>query len=94
MSEPTIEPTPVQTAFLVVVDNNGVISVHTDALPAVSVSRTATLYDVETYGSQLVRNVGRILTAGTLQAYDNLSADPTPADRVSEALTKRLEDQE
>jgi hypothetical protein len=32
--------------------------------------------------------------AGTLQAYDNLSADPTPADRVSEALSKRLEDEE
>jgi len=88
------DPTPVQTAFLVVVDNDGVISVHSEALPAVTVSRVASLYDIETYGSQLVRNVGRILAASTATALSTMSQEPSPADRVADALTRRLEDQE
>lgn len=88
-TETATEPVPVQTAFFVVVDTNGVISVHTDKIPTVTVSREATLYDVETYASQLVRNVSRLMTAQVMVQALTPPAEPTPAERVSEALQKR-----
>ena len=89
MSENT-EPTPVQTAFFVVVDKQGVISVHTSENPSVTMDREATLYDIETYASQLVRNVSRLLTA---QVTKNvlLPSEPAVSERVAEALKSRKE---
>ena len=89
MSENT-EPTPVQTAFFVVVDKQGVISVHTSEIPSVTMDREATLYDIETYASQLVRNVSRLLTA---QVTKNvlLPSEPAVSERVAEALKSRKE---
>ena len=90
MSEQTPEPTQVQTAFFVVVDQQGVISVHTSEIPAVTMSREATLYDIETYASQLVRNVSRLLSAQmTRQVLQPI--EPAVSDRVAEALKSRKE---
>jgi len=86
------QPVPVQTAFFVVVDTDGIISVHTSEIPSVTMSREATLYDIETYASQLVRNVSRLITAQMVTQAVNPPAPPSVADRVSEALKKRGED--
>ena len=91
MSEQTPEPVPVQTAFFVIVDLDGIISVHTNEIPAVNLSREATLYDIETYGSQLVRNVGRVINTQMTLAAIQPVAEPSAADRVAEALKKREE---
>lgn len=87
----TPEAVPVQTAFFVVVDTDGVISVHTDKIPAVTMSREATLYDIETYGSQLVRNVSRLITAQMVVQAVTPPTEPTVADRVADALKNREE---
>lgn len=92
MSAEATEPTPVQTAFFIVVDTDGVISVHTDTIPAVTMSREATLYDIETYASQLVRNVSRLITAQMVVRSITPASEPTVADRVAEALKNREED--
>jgi hypothetical protein len=91
MTDDPTQPTPVQTAFFVVVGTDGVISVHTDQIPAVTMTREATLYDIETYGSQLVRNVSRLISSQMV--IRGLSPEPEPsiADRVSEALKSREE---
>lgn len=86
------EAIPVQTAFFVVVDNDGIISVHTSEIPSVTLGREATLYDIETYGSQLVRNVGRLLSAQTVKTLVLPAPEPSAADRVAEALTKRTQE--
>lgn len=91
MTDPTA-PVPVQTAFFVVVDTDGVISVHTDKIPAVTMTREATLYDIETYASQLVRNVSRLITAQMVIQSLAPTPEPTVAERVSEALKNREED--
>lgn len=86
------QSTPVQTAFFVVIDKDGIVSVHTSEIPAVNLAREATLYDIETFGSQLVRNVGRVIqTQMTLAALQPVP-EPSAADRVAEALKKREED--
>ena len=85
------DPVPVQTAFFVVVDLDGIISVHTQEVPAVNLAREATLYDIETYGSQLVRNVGRVISTQMTMAALQPVAEPSAADRVAEALKKREE---
>jgi hypothetical protein len=82
-------PVEVQTAFFVVVDATGVITVHTQNIPAVTMQREATLYDIETYGSQLVRNVSRVLTVQTMGAILAPKPEPTVADRVADALRDR-----
>lgn len=84
-------PVPVQTAFFVVVDLDGIISVHTHEVPAVNLAREATLYDIETYGSQLVRNVGRVISTQMTLAALQPVPEPSAADRVAEALKKREE---
>lgn len=86
------EPIPVQTAFFVVVDTDGVISVHTSEIPSVTLGREATLYDIETYGTQLVRNVGRLLAAQMVKTVIAPPVEPTVADRLSEALSKRAQE--
>jgi hypothetical protein len=91
VSEGTPASIPVQTAFFVVVDEAGAISVHTSEIPAVTMSREASLYDIETYASQLVRNVSRILTANTVKQI-LLPVEPSVSSRVAEALKKREED--
>lgn len=85
------EPTPVQTAFFVTIDLEGVISVHTQEVPSVTLQRVATLYDIETYASQLVRNVSRALTASTVGRVLSPSEESV-ATRVMDALRKREED--
>lgn len=92
MSEETPASVPVQTAFFVVVDTDGVISVHTDKIPAVTMAREATLYDIETYASQLVRNVSRLITAQMVVQAVTPAPEPTVASRVAEALKNREED--
>lgn len=89
--QPASLPTPVQTAFFVVVDTAGVISVHTNGIPSVTVSREATLNDIETYTSQLLRTVSRLVSAQAI-AQALSPVPPTVADRVSDALKKRSED--
>lgn len=91
MSDETSAPVPVQTAFFVVVDTDGIISVHTDKIPAVTMSREATLYDIETYASQLVRNVSRLITAQMVVRAITPAPEPTVADRVADALKTREE---
>lgn len=88
MSEAT-EPTTVQTAFFVVVDDNGAIEVFTDKIPSVTVRREATLVDIEAYLSQLLRDVGRVLTAQAMSLTLRPPTEPTTADRVTDALKKR-----
>lgn len=92
MSDQAPAAVPVQTAFFVVVDTDGVISVHTDKIPAVTMAREATLYDIETYASQLVRNVSRLITAQMVVQAVTPPAEPTVADRVADALKNREED--
>lgn len=85
----THDPVPVQTAFFVVVDINGIVSVHTSDIPSVNLQREATLNDIETFGSQLVRTVTRLLDAHAVSVSLTPTPDPTASERVSEALTKR-----
>lgn len=92
MSDSTAEAVPVLTAYFVVVGLDGVISVHTSEVPSVSLHREATLYDIETYGSQLVRNVSRLLTAQIVGHSLQPEHEPTASERVSEALSKRKGD--
>jgi hypothetical protein len=80
--------TSVLTAFYVVVDENGVVSVHGESIPSVVVKHTATLADVETYAAAASKMAGRVLQAQMLQP----PVEPTPAQRVAEAFTKRAED--
>lgn len=87
----TPPPVPVQTAFFVVVDTDGVISVHTDKIPAVTMTREATLYDIETYASQLVRNVSRLISAQMVIQALTPPPEPSVADRVADALKNREE---
>lgn len=89
MSEQAPEAIKVQTAFFVVVDAEGIISVHTSEIPSVTIAREATLYDIETYGSQLVRNVSRLLTAQMIKSALAPAPEETVADRVNGALSKR-----
>lgn len=91
MSEDKPAPVAVQTAFFVVVDADGVISVHTSEIPSVTIAREATLYDIETYASQLVRNVSRLITTRLVAQALNPS-EPTVSERVSDALKARKED--
>lgn len=91
MSENAPEPVSVQTAFFVVVDLDGMVSVHTHDIPPVNLAREATLYDIETYGSQLVRNVGRVINSQMTAAVLRPASEPSAADRVAEALKKREE---
>lgn len=83
------QPIDAQTAFFVVVDADGVISVHTKEIPAVNLRREANLYDIETYGSQLVRNVGRVIQTQMLVASVSPVAEPSASERVEEALKRR-----
>jgi hypothetical protein len=89
VSENAPEPTVVQTAFFVTVGMDGVISVHTQEIPSVRMTREATLYDIETYGSQLVRNVSRVIATQMTLAAVLPTPEPTSAERVAEALKKR-----
>jgi hypothetical protein len=86
------EPIPAQTAFFVVVDLQGMVSVHTTEIPSVTLAREATLYDIETYGQQLVRNIGRVIAAQMTISALAPAPEPTAAERVAEALQKREED--
>ena len=92
MTDDPTQPTQVQTAFFVVVDTDGVISVLTDKIPAVTMSREATLYDIETYGSQLVRNVSRLISSQMVIQALAPQPEPTVSSRVAEALKNREED--
>jgi hypothetical protein len=92
VSEQVPDPVNVQTAFFVVVGLDGVISVHTDKIPAVTMSREATLYDIETYASQLVRNVSRLMTSHTVAQLVTPAEAPSVSDRVSDALKRRDEE--
>ena len=77
-------PQVVQTAFLVVVHMDGSLSAFTDAIPEVTLSRRATLDDLEMYSAHLSRSAGRALLVQSMT--------PTPettADKVSSALAKR-----
>lgn len=91
MTDDPTQPTAVQTAFFVVVGTDGVISVHTDKIPAVTMAREATLYDIETYGSQLVRNVSRLITSQMVIQGLAPQPEPSVSDRVAEALKSREE---
>lgn len=86
--EDTTEAIEVLTAFFVVVDKSGTVGVYTSALPPVTIQREATLADLEAFGSQLSREAGRLLM------YRMLAPEPEPsiADKVAEALSKRGEE--
>lgn len=92
MSETSPEAVEVLTAFFVTVDKDGTVGVFTNQLPTVTVSREANLADLETYGSQVAREAGRLLNAQVL-VQTLTPATETPADRVSDALAKRAEEQ-
>ena len=89
MSEGPQDPIPVQTAFFVTVDRAGVVSVHTKEIPSVTIDREASLLDLEAYASQVIRNVNRVATAQLILSALSPAPDPTPADRVADALSKR-----
>lgn len=82
-----------QTAFLVVVDKDGVISTYSDVIPQVTVERTATPFDIETYCSQIVRSVERGILAQTLVSLLKPHNPPSASDLVTQALEKRLSEQ-
>lgn len=92
MSEQPVEANEVLTAFFVTVDKDGTVGVFTNQLPTVTVTREASLADLETYGAQVAREAGRILDSHMIVRM--LTPEPeTTADRVSDALAKRAEEQ-
>lgn len=88
MSDQTPEPIDVLTAFMVVVQKNGRVAVLTDSLPPMNLDHTADLFDVETYASQVGREAGRVLALRMATP----APEATPADRISEALSRRNEE--
>ena len=87
--EEVAETLEVLTAFFVVVDKSGTVGVYTSAMPPVTVQREATLADLETFGAQLSREAGRLLTYRMLTPAPETSV----ADKVAEALAKRGEEE-
>lgn len=81
-----------QTAFLVVIDTDGVINTYTEEFPEVSIQRTASLFDIEAYCSQVARSVDRTILAKTLLALGDRK-EPSVSDIVSHALGKRQSEQ-
>lgn len=82
---PAEEPTEVLTAFFVYVTKDGRVGVSVDDIPAVSVEHSATLLDLEMYGSQVAREAGRIMLAREMTP----PAVETPSERVAKAITRR-----
>lgn len=82
------EPLEVLTAFMIVVQKNGRVAVLTDNIPPMNLDHTADLFDVETYGAQVSREAGRVLAHRMSQPV----VEPSPADRISEALSRRNEE--
>jgi hypothetical protein len=80
-------PTSVITAFYVVVDETGNISVHGDSIPSVVVKHKATLTDVEIYGAAVSRLASRMLIESALAQ----PIPPTVSERVADALAKRAD---
>lgn len=75
----------VTTAFTVVVDKSGMVTVHTRDFPLVTLQREASLVDIQAYSSFVVEEVNRALVLGALAPRD-----PAPAsEAVAEALKKR-----
>lgn len=79
MSDEAFEVT---TAFLVVVQRGGDISVLSDNFPDIRVQRVATLTDVETYCSQAAREAGRLIERA-------MHSPPDPSSRVRKAVARR-----
>ena len=82
------EPTEVLTSFTVVVGLDGSVAVTVGDQPEVTRTRTATLEDIEMYASHLARQASRSIILYSLAPRP----EPTPADRISEALSRRVEE--
>lgn len=85
MSEEQASPVEVTTAYLVVVQKTGEVSVFTSELPQIAVERIATLTDIEAYSLTVAAEANRELLAARL-------APPpaaTVADKVSAARARR-----
>lgn len=78
-------PIEVLTAFLVVVEPNGAVSVLTDQIPAMDLQRLATLDDIATYASHAARSANNALIGAMLAPPSR----PTMGQKVSAALAKR-----
>lgn len=73
----------VVTAFTVVVETDGTVSLVLDSSPlGLDCERAPSLVDIEAYGSQISREAGRMLLARGM-------ANPTVAETVSKALKRR-----
>lgn len=80
-----VPSTPVLTAFFVVVERSGGISVFTNDLPPIELDHTATLRDVEMFAAQASREASRLLDAEALKV-----PEPEPsAARVEKAIKRR-----
>lgn len=84
---PTGNPTEVTTAFFVVVERSGRVSVLTSQIPNLVLDRTATLLDIETYAAQSAAEAGRAMLAQSLRPPSEASV----SDRVAQALAQRSE---
>ena len=78
----------VLTAFTVIVDLDGNLAISTANTPEISCKRSPTLEDVEMYCSHLSRQAARTVMFQTLIPRQ----EPTSAERISEALSRRSED--
>jgi hypothetical protein len=79
----------VLTAFFIVVDKHGSVNVYSDTMPSVNVARSATLQDIETFGSQAAKVAGRLIAAKDVQHLLVRPPETPTADRIADALTKR-----
>lgn len=75
------------TAFMIVVEKNGTLTVHTERFPPYEIQRVATLADVQTYCGQAVHEVTQRRFWDALAA---LAPNPeAPSEAVSRAMKKR-----
>lgn len=83
----TDNPTEVTTAFFVVVERSGRVSVLTSQIPNLVLDRAATLLDIETYAAQSAAEAGRAMLTQSLRPASEASV----SDRVAQALAHRSE---
>lgn len=79
MSEEQATPVEVTTAYLVVVQKSGEVSVFTQDLPQIAVERIASLTDIEAYSLTVAAEASRELLAARLA--------PAPAESVAEKVS-------
>lgn len=76
------------TAFMVILNNDGGLDVHTTKMPTVNVTRVADVADIEAAALRLAAEAGRILMQQALQG----APEPSPSAVVAEALAKRAQE--